>query len=153
MRASYSYQAQQKQTTSSVFFIKFTQTKQPTMKTKTLISLLILSSTFISCDQILDNYWEKKEQENYTSRYMGKWVGTYTGQGNGNLIISVSKSGNITGTYGQNNDMVLGFVMDDGALTPVISDTPIFTMYGSLNTQKGTWKNGSLAGEWTLTKR
>jgi len=56
MRASYSYQAQQKQTTSSVFFIKFTQTKQPTMKTKTLISLLILSSTFISCDQILDNY-------------------------------------------------------------------------------------------------
>ncbi len=123
------------------------------MKTKTILSLLILSCTFISCDRISDNYWDQKDQENYTSRYMGKWVGSYTGQGNGNLIISVSKSGNITGTYGPNNDMVLGFVMDDGALTPVVSDTPIFTMYGSLNTKKGTWKNGSLTGDWTLTKQ
>jgi hypothetical protein len=123
------------------------------MKTKTLLSLFILSCAFISCDRIIDNYYEHQAQENCTSPFMGKWVGSYTGQGNGNLILSVSKSGNITGTYGANNEMVLGFVMDDGALTPVISDTPIFTLYGSLNTKKGTWKNGSLTGDWTLTKQ
>ena len=123
------------------------------MKTKTILSLLILSCAFTSCDRIIDNYYEQQAQENYTSPYMGKWVGNYTGQGNGTLIISVAKSGSITGNYGPNNDMVLGFVLDDGALTPVISETPIFTMYGSLNTKKGTWKNGDLTGDWTLTKQ
>lgn len=123
------------------------------MKPKTLLPFFIVLIACTSCDRIIDNYYEQQAQENYTSRYMGKWVGSYTGQGNGDLILSVSKSGNITGTYGPNNDMVLGFVMDDGALTPVISETPIFTMYGSLNTKKGTWKNGDLTGDWTLTKQ
>lgn len=123
------------------------------MKLKTLLPFFIMLISLASCDRIIDNYYEQQAQENYTSPYMGKWVGNYTGQGNGTLIISVAKSGSITGNYGPNNDMVLGFVLDDGALTPVISETPIFTMYGSLNTKKGTWKNGDLTGDWTLTKQ
>lgn len=123
------------------------------MKPKTLLPFFIMLISLTSCDRIIDNYYEQEAQENYTSPYMGKWVGNYTGQGNGTLIISVAKSGSITGNYGPNNDMVLGFVLDDGALTPVISETPIFTMYGSLNTKKGTWKNGDLTGDWTLTKQ
>ncbi|KFC21206.1 hypothetical protein [Epilithonimonas lactis] len=123
------------------------------MKLKTLLPFFITLLFLTSCDRIIDNYYEQQAQENYTSPYMGKWVGNYTGQGNGTLIISVAKSGSITGNYGPNNDMVLGFVLDDGALTPVISETPIFTMYGSLNTKKGTWKNGDLTGDWTLTKQ
>jgi len=123
------------------------------MKTKTILSLLILSCSFISCDQIIDNYYEQQAQENYTSPYMGKWVGTYTGQGNGNLIISVAKSGSITGNYGPNNEMILSSVLDDGSLIPVISETPLFVLSGSLIHKKGTWKNGNLTGEWTLTKR
>lgn len=123
------------------------------MKLKNLLPFFIMLLSLASCDRIIDNYYEQEAQENYTSPYMGKWVGNYTGQGNGTLIISVAKSGSITGNYGPNNDMVLGFVLDDGALTPVISETPIFTMYGSLNTKKGTWKNGDLTGDWTLTKQ
>lgn len=123
------------------------------MTLKTLLPFFIVLIACTSCDRIIDNYYEQQAQENYTSPYMGKWVGNYTGQGNGTLIISVAKSGSITGNYGPNNDMVLGFVLDDGALTPVISETPIFTMYGSLNTKKGTWKNGNLTGDWTLTKQ
>lgn len=123
------------------------------MKLKTLLLLFIIPATFISCDQITDNYWEKKEQENYTSPYMGKWVGSYQGNESGNLILSVAKSVNITGTYGPNNEMIISLVRDDGALNPMLSDTPIFLMYGSLIEKKGTWKNKDKQGSWTLTKQ
>ncbi|WDF48265.1 hypothetical protein PQ459_07250 [Chryseobacterium sp. KACC 21268] len=84
---------------------------------------------------------------------MGKWVGSYTGQGNGKLILSVSKSGNITGTYGQNNDGLLSYVYDDGTLQPVLSENYTFFLYGKLKDKKGTWKNGTLSGDWTFTKQ
>lgn len=123
------------------------------MKTKTILSLLTLSCAFISCDQITDNYYEHQAQENYTSPYMGKWVGSYTGQGSGNITLSVSKSGNITGTYGQNNDGLVSYVYDDGTLQPVLSENYTFFLYGKLKDKKGTWKNGMLSGDWTLTKQ
>ncbi|MCD9853487.1 hypothetical protein LUD75_02130 [Epilithonimonas sp. JDS] len=123
------------------------------MKTKTILSLLIMFCAFISCDRITDNYYEHQAQENYTSPYMGKWVGSYTGQGSGNITLSVSKSGNITGTYGQNNDALVSYVYDDGTLQPVLSENYTFFLYGKLKDKKGTWKNGTLSGDWTLTKQ
>lgn len=123
------------------------------MKTKTLLPLLILSCTFISCDRISDNYWEKKEQENHTSPFMGRWVGNYAGNEGGTLTISVSKGGNITGTYGQNNEALASYVYDDGTLQPVISDNNTLILYGNLKDKKGTWKRNNNQGTWTLTKQ
>jgi len=38
------------------------------MKTRLLrLSVLMLAFTLTSCDQILDNYWERKAQEQYVS--------------------------------------------------------------------------------------
>jgi len=123
------------------------------MKTKTLLSLFVAFYTFISCDQITDNYYEHQAQENHTSPFMGKWVGNYSGNEGGPLTISVSKGGTITGTYGQNNEGMASYVYDDGTLQPVISDSYTFILYGNLKDKKGTWKNGNLTGNWTLTKQ
>lgn len=123
------------------------------MKLKTILSLLILSCTFTSCEQILDNYWEKKEQENHTSPFMGRWAGTYYGTEAGTLVIEVSKSGNITGTLGMTEVDLASYVYDDGTLQPVLSNTLTFTLYGNLRDKKGTWKNKDKQGSWTLTKQ
>ena len=55
--------------------------------------LIIFSFIFISCEQVIDNYWENKERENYTSPYIGIWIGTYSGNENGIIKIEVLKSG------------------------------------------------------------
>lgn len=120
-------------------------------------SLFFFASIFLSlfsCQQILDARYEEEIRENYTSPYMGKWVGTYSGQGSGNLIINVAKSGSISGTYGQDGEILISSVLDNGALLPVNSNDPnFFILYGSLNDKKGTWKKNNLQGNWTLTKQ
>lgn len=123
------------------------------MKTKTLLSILILSCTFISCDRISDNYWEQKEEENHTSPFMGKWVGNYNGSEVGTLTIEISKSGNITGSLGRTEVDLASYVYDDGTLQPVMSNTLSFTLYGNLKDKKGTWKDKDKQGTWTLTKQ
>lgn len=121
------------------------------MKTKiTLILTLLLTIT--SCDQISDNYWEKKEQENHISPFMGKWVGTYNGAQAGTLTIEVSKSGSITGSLGRTEADLTSYVYDDGTLQPVMSNTLSFTLYGNLKDKKGTWKDKDQQGTWTLAK-
>ena len=62
--------------------------------------LIIFSFIFISCEQVIDNYWENKERENYTSPYIGIWIGTYSGNENGIIKIEVLKSGTITPLQG-----------------------------------------------------
>lgn len=106
-----------------------------------------------SCQQIVDNGFDREQEANYTSPYMGKWVGTYQGQESGNITINVSKSGSIFGTYGQNSELAVSYVLDDGVLLPVNSEDIMFILYGSLINKKGTWKRGNLQGTWTLTKQ
>jgi len=121
------------------------------MKTKIILFLLLLA-TISSCGRITDNYWEKKEQENHTSPFMGKWVGTYNGAQVGTLTIEVSKSGSITGSLGRTEVDLASYVHDDGTLQPVMSNTLSFTLYGNLKDKKGTWKDKDQQGTWTLTK-
>ena len=122
------------------------------MKTKITLTLALLLA-LTSCDQILDNYWENKEQENHTSPFMGKWVGAHNGAQVGTLTIEVSKSGNITGSLGHTEVDLASYVYDDGTLQPVMSNTLSFTLYGNLKDKKGTWKDKDQQGTWTLTKQ
>jgi hypothetical protein len=125
------------------------------MKYSFLFSVLILILfSVLSCNRILDNYFEKEAQQNYTSPYMGKWVGTYNGEESGTLSITVAKSGSILGIYGQEAKTFISNVFDDGSILPVNSDDPMFfILYGSLYQKKGTWKKSNLQGTWTLTKQ
>lgn len=122
------------------------------MKTKTILFLTLLLS-ITSCDRILDNYWKEKEQENYTSPFMGRWIGTYNGAQAGTLSIEVSKSGNIIGSLGRTEVDLASYVYDNGTLQPVMSNSLTFTLYGNLNDKKGTWKDKDQQGTWTLTKQ
>lgn len=115
--------------------------------------ILTLFFTISSCDRITDNYWKQKEEENHTSPFMGKWVGTYNGQKVGTLTIEVSKSGSIFGSLGQSEVDLSSYVYDDGTLQPVNSNTSTFVLYGNLKDQKGTWKDKDKQGTWTLTKQ
>jgi hypothetical protein len=123
------------------------------MKFRTFLSLFIALGIFISCDQITDNYYEHQAQENHTSPFMGKWVGTYNGNEVGTLTIEVSKSGNITGSLGRTEVDLASYVYDDGTLQPAMSNTLTFTLYGNLKDKKGTWKDKDKQGTWTLTKQ
>ena len=123
------------------------------MKPKSLLPFFIVLISLASCDRIIDNYYEQQAQENHTSPYMGKWVGNYTGNEAGTLIITVSKGGEIMGNYGQNNEGLASYVYDDGTLQPVISNSYTLILYGNLKDKKGTWKNKDKQGTWTLTKQ
>ncbi|MDP9954556.1 hypothetical protein J2X97_000193 [Epilithonimonas hungarica] len=122
------------------------------MKIKITLTLSILFA-ITSCDQITDNYWQQKEEENHTSPFMGKWVGTYNGNEVGTLTLDISKNGNITGSLGRTEVDLASYVYDDGTLQPVISNTLSFTLYGNLKDKKGTWKDKDKQGTWTLTKQ
>lgn len=122
------------------------------MKTKTILFLTVLLA-ITSCDRILDNYWKQKEEENHTSPFMGRWIGTYNGAKAGTLTIEVFKSGNITGSLGRTETDLASYVYDDGTLQPVMSNTLTFTLYGNLKDKKGTWKDKDQQGTWTLTKQ
>src|ERR1700750_2655689 len=62
-----------------------------------IVPLLLLSS----CRETEDH----NPDENYVSPYMGKWVGTYSGELNGTLILNVSKSGSMEVTRTVNNNV------------------------------------------------
>lgn len=116
--------------------------------------LVALSFTVISCGRIIDGYLEEKAKERYTSPFMGKWVGTYTGDESGSLSITVAKSGQISGVYGPYNDEIFNSVSDDGVLGAISSNNPMFFYFhGNLITKKGTWRRSNLKGEWTITKQ
>jgi len=57
--------------------------------------LFLISGVLFSCEDILENKRLKEEQDNQTSPYMGRWVGTYTGSENGNLVLDIKKSGSV----------------------------------------------------------
>lgn len=48
-----------------------------------LFAFVILCFALTSCQQIIDNYWDRKEEENFTSSYMGVYKGNYSGDETG----------------------------------------------------------------------
>ncbi len=120
--------------------------------------LLILFTLFTlcSCQQIIDNYWERKEEENYTSPFKGKYIGSYNGDEIGTLVLEVDKKGYVTVTrntvIGVNETFVSGVIQDIGALQAVKSQSG-FTLLGNINAKTGTWKLEHWQGSWTVVKQ
>lgn len=105
---------------------------------------------------MFDNYWERKEEENYVSPYKGVYKGNYSGDEVGSLTIEVAKNGYISVTkvsqFSTENSFVSGMVRDDGALQSVTLQSG-FTLQGNLKTKSGTWKMGDWVGNWSVTKQ
>jgi len=127
------------------------------MKTRLFrLTVLMLAFTMTSCDQFLDNYWERKAQEQYVSPYKGIYKGTYSGDEVGTITIEVAKSGNTsltkTSQFGTDDSFSSGTVTDDGSLYSVRLQSG-FTLLGNLNTKSGTWKMGEWNGNWSVLKQ
>ncbi|NML70308.1 hypothetical protein HHL23_10910 [Chryseobacterium sp. RP-3-3] len=120
--------------------------------------LIIVPLLFLaSCSEIIDNIDRQKEQENYVSPYMGKWIGTFTGEVSGDLILNVSKSGSIEVTRIVNTNVEeVYYTSLQGAGSAAISPSASpkgFVLTGSLETKSGTWKQQYWSGSWSVTKQ
>ena len=115
------------------------------------ISILIVLN---SCQQIIDNYLENQQQENYTNPYKGKYIGTISGNLNGGITFEVVKSGSvtITRTIDGKSETFYASVNHYGAFQEVMGSVDVMKLYGNLETKKGTWKQGSLSGSWIVDK-
>ncbi|AZA54386.1 hypothetical protein [Chryseobacterium sp. G0201] len=102
---------------------------------------------------VLDEIERDKNEENYTSPYMGKWSGSYSGDLSGTLVLNVTKSGSIEGTkvsQGHQETFYSGLIGSSLNSTPTSSSG--FTLYGNLESKSGTWKMGNLSGTWSVSK-
>ncbi|WP_260256897.1 hypothetical protein [Elizabethkingia miricola] len=113
--------------------------------------IVLILLMFLSCDSMR----EREAIKNYTSPYMGTYVGGLSGNVTGTLTINIKKSGSveITKTVSGNSETFLqGIVFEGGALDKVSSPSTGFTLYGNLNSKTGTWTQGSWSGTWSVTK-
>lgn len=122
---------------------------------KKRIILLLCVFSLISCQRIIDSYWEQKRaenaEENYTSPWRGSWGITYTGSMNGTMVMKVYKNGFVKVN---NDDYFTGYAGHaHGEISSVKSSQTGFKFYGNLRVAHGTWKKGSLTGTWTATKQ
>lgn len=108
-----------------------------------------------SCAQIIDEAMRENEQENYQNPFMGKYAGNYSGNLSGTISFDVSKSGNVTITKTTNGtaETFYGFVNHYGAFQDAMGSADAFKLYGNLQTKTGTWKQGTLTGNWTVSKQ
>ncbi|MBB6371851.1 hypothetical protein [Chryseobacterium shigense] len=124
---------------------------------KFLLTVLLSLFSCTETGDIIDNGYQNNAQENYTSPYMGKWVGTYSGNAiDGTLILNVSKSGSIEVKRGGNGTMdevyYTSLQGSGGALNPAPSPKG-FILYGSLHTKSGTWNFQHWSGSWSVAKQ
>ncbi|MDQ1096746.1 MULTISPECIES: hypothetical protein [Chryseobacterium] len=123
------------------------------------IKLLFLSALtvmiFNSCEQIIDNMQLKKEQEAQTSAYMGRWVGNYSGDESGSLILDIKKSGSVEVIRSSNGveDRYYTDIFSGASLQVTSSPKSGFTLYGNMETHTGTWKMGNSNGTWSVNKQ
>jgi hypothetical protein len=119
-----------------------------------LTGFVILS--LISCENILDDAQRKKEQENYTTPFMGKWSGNYTGEQNGTLFLNVSKSGSIEVTRSSGGSQEVFYTSllggGSGSINNTSPSSSGFELYGNLESKSGTWKMGGQKGNWSVAK-
>src|SRR5690606_5874229 len=117
-----------------------------------LSAFVILYFALTSCQQIMDNHWERQELANYDSPYKGNWISSYTGQETGTFVLGINKSGNVFGLR-NNADNLGGKVYEGGVIMNLHSPTSNIHIDGNLETKSGTWKMGSLSGTWTIVKQ
>jgi len=122
------------------------------IKTIKILSLLLTLGFLLSCDEIERN----REQDNYVTPYKGKWVGTYTGDQSGTLVLTVGEKGGVEGvktSMGFQETFYTAMQGGGSGALSVMSPSPSgFLLYGSLETRSGTWKMGALQGKWTVVK-
>lgn len=123
--------------------------------------LLLTVLTFSSCQEVMDNYWERQEENSYLSPYKGIYVGTYTGSDQGTLRIEISDKNLV---YVTRVSTVNAYTenFEGGMIGPsfnrVISRTSGFTILGNVtatgvNKYEGRWEmNPGNTGTWTLNK-
>ena len=99
--------------------------------------LAVLSLT--SCQQIMDNYWDRQQQESYVSPYRGTYKGTFSGDDSGTLEIIISKK-----------DQVMVNLHSDKRNT---DETFFDALISQNNSYSGTWKQGTFSGTWTIKKQ
>ena len=131
------------------------------MRIYKFIILFALFSLF-SCQQILDNYWERKEEENYSSPYKGVYIGNYSGSDQGTLRIEISAKDFVevqrVSTLNAVSETFEGGMIG-ASFNKLQSRTSGFTIYGNViynpqNTFSGTWKiDEGNSGTWTLKKQ
>lgn len=122
------------------------------LRIKYLLLIFPLLSVF-SCEHVLDEMERNKNEKNYTSPYMGKWSGTYTGDESGTLVLNVKKGGSIEGvktSQGQQETFYSELIGSSINSMPISNSG--FTLYGNLESKSGTWKMGNLNGSWSVTK-
>lgn len=119
------------------------------------IRLFVISFFLLSCQEIIDDQYRKKQLANYTSPYMGRWVGTYSGDSSGTLIFNVAKSGSTEIIRKSQNveDVFYASVGDGGSFFVAPSPNSGFTVYGNLQSKAGTWKQQGMGGNWSVTKQ
>lgn len=117
---------------------------------------LVLLLGFTSCSHIIDEIDRDREEENYTTPYMGKWQGSYTGDENGTLTMNVGKSGSVevirtSGSFQETFYTALAGG-GSGAISTNSGSSSGFVIYGSLESKSGTWVKGNLKGSWSVVK-
>ncbi|QOW11509.1 hypothetical protein Q73A0000_14595 [Kaistella flava (ex Peng et al. 2021)] len=110
----------------------------------------------------MDNYWERKAEENYVSPYKGIYVGTYIGSDQGTLRVEISTKDFVEvkrfSTTNSFNETFEGGMIGS-SFNKVISRISGFTVLGNVksnpeNTYSGTWKiDEGNSGTWTLKKQ
>lgn len=131
------------------------------MRIYKFIMLFALFSLF-SCQQIVDDYWERKAEENYSSPYKGLYIGTYSGSDQGTLRIEISAKDFVEvkrmSTLSAVNETFEGGMIG-ASFNQVQSRTSGFTILGNVisspqNTYSGTWKiDEGNSGTWILKKQ
>jgi hypothetical protein len=123
--------------------------------TKVLFSSVLILGVLSSCESVLDDIRLKEEQQDQTSVYMGRWVGSYSGTENGNLILDIKKSGSVevTRSVGITQDIYYTNLYGGKSLQVTPSPNSGFTLYGNMETHSGTWKMGNSSGTWSLNKK
>lgn len=127
------------------------------------VGLLFLTLiSMVSCQQIIDNYWEKEAEENYVSPYTGVYVGTYDGADKGTLHIEITTKNSVivkrTSTLHSLTEEFYGGMIE-ASFYQVKSQTTGFAILGNViynpkNNFTGTWKiDESNSGSWTLKKQ
>ncbi|KMQ64225.1 hypothetical protein ACM39_17010 [Chryseobacterium sp. FH2] len=123
-----------------------------TRKKIKFFTLLIALISFTSCDEINRN----REENNYVTPYKGKWVGSYTGDQSGTLVLNVGEKGGIEGVRTSMEFQETFYTAmqggGSGALSTMSPSPSGFILYGSLETKSGTWKMGALKGNWAVVK-
>lgn len=122
--------------------------------------LFALFSLF-SCQQIVDNYWERNAEENYSSPYKGVYIGTYSGSDQGTLRIGISAKNFVEvkrmSTLSAVNETFEGGMIG-ASFNQVQSRISGFAILGNVirspeNTYSGTWKiDEGNSGTWILKK-